>query len=338
MSGPVREEGNTGLIWEHRLALWLPGPPLMGAFLIAACLSAAYLSFQWFFDLRVDRITILLILMIAFILMGCRYMLVGAALDRQQYGLEVPLSDLHETEVRALDVPRDKIRRSRLAGTAGVLAFVGVMEVNLLVNGDPLVMPWIQLHNATVTMLLSVPMGWLFGRTIYFEFMSTPDLPRPQRSDIDLLNLENLYAIGRSGLRTALVWLVGMSIGGLFLLDTGFGLWGAALFLALGFGIGLVVLLRPARGVRSLIRAVKREERARLEPLLRQARDDALTGDASTQGRLTDLLAYKTQVESTPEWPFDSSTLWRFGLYLLIPVASMIGGALVERAVDMVLD
>ncbi|MEE8514703.1 MAG: hypothetical protein V3S73_08305, partial [Gammaproteobacteria bacterium] len=90
--------------------------------------------------------------------------------------------------------------------------------------------------------------------------------------------------------------------------------------------------------VRSLIRAVKREERARLEPLLRQARDDALTGDASTQGRLTDLLAYKTQVESTPEWPFDSSTLWRFGLYLLIPVASMIGGALVERAVDMVLD
>ncbi len=87
-----------------------------------------------------------------------------------------------------------------------------------------------------------------------------------------------------------------------------------------------------------MIRAVKREERARLEPLLRQARDDALTGDASTQGRLTDLLAYKTQIESTPEWPFDSSTLLRFALYLLIPVGSMVGGALVERIVDMVLD
>jgi hypothetical protein len=47
---------------------------------------------------------------------------------------------------------------------------------------------------------------------------------------------------------------------------------------------------------------------------VRQARDDAVTGDGSTQGRLTDLLAYKTQVESTPEWPFDSSTLLRFGL------------------------
>ncbi len=87
-----------------------------------------------------------------------------------------------------------------------------------------------------------------------------------------------------------------------------------------------------------MIRAEKREELARLEPLLRQARDDALTGDVSTQGRLTDLLAYKTQVESTPEWPFDSPTLLRFGLYLFIPVASMVGGALVERVVDMVLD
>ena len=29
----TRVGGNTGLTWELRLALWLPGPPLMGAFL-----------------------------------------------------------------------------------------------------------------------------------------------------------------------------------------------------------------------------------------------------------------------------------------------------------------
>ncbi len=50
------------------------------------------------------------------------------------------------------------------------------------------------------------------------------------------------------------------------------------------------------------------------------------------------LLAYRTQVESTREWSFDSSSLLRFGLYLLIPVASMVGGALLERVVNMVLD
>ena len=332
------EECNTGLIWERRLVLRLPRPLLFGAFLIAACLSAVYLSFQWFFDFRIDRNTILLMLMIAFILMACRYVLVGDALDRQQYGLEEPLSDRHETEVRALHIPRDKIRRSRLAGAAGVLTFVGVMEVILIVNGDPLVTSWTQLHDASVTMALFVLMGWFFGRTVYFEFMSTSHLPRPQRSDIDLLNLENLYAIGCSGLRTALVWLLGMSIGSLFFLDAGFGLWGFVSVFAIGLGIGSVVLLRPAREVRSLIRAAKRDELARLEPLLRQARDDALKDDVSTQGRLTDLLAYKNRVESTPEWPFDSSTLLRFGLYLMIPIGSMVGGVLLDRIVDTVLD
>ncbi len=87
-----------------------------------------------------------------------------------------------------------------------------------------------------------------------------------------------------------------------------------------------------------MIRAVKREELGQLKPRVRQARDDALTGDISTQGRLADLVTYKTQVESTREWSFDSSTLLRFGLYLLIPVASMVGGALVERVVDTLLD
>ncbi len=316
-----------------------------------ACLNAAYLSFQWVFDLHVDRIAILLTLMIAFILMVVRYTALGNSLDRQRFGLEAPLSDRHETEFRALNLPRDKIRRSRLGGAAGVLAFIGLIEVNFFINGDPPVVPWIQLHDRSVTMALTMLIGWFIGRGIYFEFMSTSFRPRPQRSDIDLLNLENLYAlgrsglrgalaclIGRSGLRGALACLIGLSIGGLFFLDTALGLWGILPFFALGLWIGLVALLRPAREVRSLIRAVKSEELERLEPLLRQARDDALTGEVSMQGRLTDLLAYQDRVESTSEWPFDSSTLLRFGLYLLIPVGLMIGGALVERVVDMLLD
>ncbi len=226
MSEPVTEVGSTGLTWERRLALWLPRPLLFGAFLIVACLNAAYLSFQWFFDLRVDRITILLTLMIAFVLMVVRYTALGNALDQQRYGLEVPLPDRHETELRALLLPLDKIRYSRLGGAAGVLAFVGMLEVSFVLNGDPLVVPWIRLHADSVPMALVLLVGWFLGRGSYFEFMSTSHRPRPKKSEIDLLNLENLYAIGRSGLRGALVCLVGMSIGGLFFLDSGFGLWG----------------------------------------------------------------------------------------------------------------
>ena len=37
-------------------------------------------------------------------------------------------------------------------------------------------------------------------------------------------------------------------------------------------------------------------------------------------------MTYQGRIESTPEWRFDSSMLLRFGLYLLIPVGSMLGG------------
>ncbi len=337
MGEPVTDEGNTGLTWEHRLALWLPRPLLFGAFLIAVCFSAAYLSFQWFFDLRVDRAAFGVWLFITWVLMLPRYLL--APLDRQQNGREAALSQRHETEVRALHLPRDTIRRSRLAGAAGVLVYVGLVEAILVVNGDPLVGSWIRLHDSSAIMALMLLLGWFGGRSFYFASAGFYATPGPQRSDIDLLNLEDLYAIGRSGLRGALAWLIIIAIGGLLILPSlGSGLWVLLPVFAISLGIGLFGLLMPAREVRNLIRAVKREELARLEPLLRQARNDALTGNASTQGRLTDLLAYKTQVESTPEWPFDSSTLLRFALYLFIPVASMVGGALVERVVNLVLD
>jgi hypothetical protein len=49
------------------------------------------------------------------------------------------------------------------------------------------------------------------------------------------------------------------------------------------------------------------------------------------------MLAYEARIESVREWPFDTSTLRRFGLFLLIPLVSWIGGALVERAVNAAL-
>ncbi len=337
MSEPVTEESNTALAWENRLALWLPRPPLFGAFLIAICLSAAYLSFQWFFDLRVDRGTFGVVLLITFLLMAPRYFL--DRVDRQKNGMEVSLSDRHQVEVQGLHMPRDAIRVSRFAGAVGVIAFVGLWQLLQVFQGQDFVTPWLRFHRLSATAALFLLLGWLAGRRIYLWSVVIRNTPGPQKSDIDLLNLEDLYAFGRGGLHATLVLYIVLAITGLLVLPgVGSGLWVVLLMFAINLGLGLLTLLRPAHEVRSLIRAVKREELVRLEPLLRQARDDALTGDVSTQGRLTDLLAYKTQVESTPEWSFDSSTFLRFGLYLLIPVASMVGGALVERVVDFVLD
>ena len=46
---------------------------------------------------------------------------------------------------------------------------------------------------------------------------------------------------------------------------------------------------------------------------------------------LADLVAYRGLVDAAREWPFDASTVRRFGLYMLIPLGSWLGGALVER-------
>jgi hypothetical protein len=47
-----------------------------------------------------------------------------------------------------------------------------------------------------------------------------------------------------------------------------------------------------------------------------------------------EVVAYRELIENVRNWPFDSPTLARFGLYLLVPLGSMFGGVLVERFVD----
>ena len=54
--------------------------------------------------------------------------------------------------------------------------------------------------------------------------------------------------------------------------------------------------------------------------------------------KLPGLLAYKHEIESVREWPFDAPTLTRFFLYVAIPLGSWIGGALVERLLGVALD
>ena len=53
MSESVDTENSGVLTWESRLALMLPGPPIIGVVLIAACLIAVYLSFVWLFGLMI---------------------------------------------------------------------------------------------------------------------------------------------------------------------------------------------------------------------------------------------------------------------------------------------
>ena len=104
--------------------------------------------------------------------------------------------------------------------------------------------------------------------------------------------------------------------------------------------LSVSLTLLPVWGVHQAIRAEKQRERDRIlnaiagDEAALEASPLAAHAPSLTGVRLLD---YLEKVERVREWPFDATVLRRFGLYLLIPPLGWIGGALVERGVDRLL-
>ncbi|MDJ0750694.1 MAG: hypothetical protein QNJ11_14500 [Woeseiaceae bacterium] len=152
---------------------------------------------------------------------------------------------------------------------------------------------------------------------------------------MDLLDMRPYTPLIRQGLTNALL-VIGM-VSVLSLLGVESRYWPALI----GFWITFTVLawtglMLPLRGIRRKFKAAKRRELEWCGTRLSACRD-ALKSDSSDRLSIADTLAYKTMIEGLRTWPFDNSTLIRFSLYLLIPLGSWLGGALVERGVDLIL-
>jgi hypothetical protein len=105
--------------------------------------------------------------------------------------------------------------------------------------------------------------------------------------------------------------------------------------------LAALAFLFPVRGLRRQIRARKAEELSKLREKIRHNRelaDGSGSESAEAGAKLPGLLAYKHEIESVREWPFDAPTLTRFFLYVAIPLGSWFGGALVERLLGAALD
>lgn len=98
----------------------------------------------------------------------------------------------------------------------------------------------------------------------------------------------------------------------------------------------LIVLMLPLQGIRMKIRLAKDRELDWCRVKLQESRAQLKTGSGGGLP-LAEVLAYRTLVEDIRNWPFDNPTLTRFMLYLLIPLGSWLGGAFVERGVDLFL-
>ncbi len=164
---------------------------------------------------------------------------------------------------------------------------------------------------------------------------------------IDLLDRAALAPFSRHGLSSALLIIGLVAAFALFLVDMRY-LPMVGIVLVQTLVVGLVALLLPLRGIRSRILEAKRAELEWCRERMRRRRarlDEASGSDAplpvasdSDDSRLDELVAWEARIEAVREWPLDASTFGRFVLYLLIPLGSWAGGALVERWIDALLD
>jgi hypothetical protein len=156
---------------------------------------------------------------------------------------------------------------------------------------------------------------------------------------VDLFDLSGLAPFARQGLLFALLWVLGPSIFAVNAVDRDFAS-SISVLAAVCLVVGTTALLLPVLGVHRRIREAKRAEIGCIEAAIR-GDAAALAGSAiarrASSTSLADLIAYRGWIESRPEWPFDTRMRLRFGLYLVIPVGSWLGGALVERVVTVAL-
>lgn len=188
--------------------------------------------------------------------------------------------------------------------------------------------------------VLNVCLFALLGRMSYLSLRAGRTLSMLGRTatQVRLLDPASREPFARAGLRGAAFWFVGSSIASLLVFEAvAPGVVG--LVLVLTVTIGSLALILPARGIQRAVREAKQAELARVRRAL-EAERGRLTDPLSpeTVARLPVLLAWEARIDAVHTWPFDTPTLLRFALFLLLPLGSWIGGAIVERLLDVWLD
>ncbi len=230
---------------------------------------------------------------------------------------------------------RGALRLAGLSGLAmggGIQLFTDWGESTIQILGLPFETYWHRLMLGTI--------AWFAGRGVYGTIVESRRFARIGRElvTVDLMDQSPVAALPRWGLHSALLGIGALSLCALLFYDfeaapqlpfTVAALMLGTLALA---GVGLLL---PVSGLRDNIREAKRRELAWCHDQIRHARK----GGARSSGlSLADLVAYRGLVESVREWPLDTPTLGRFTLYLVIPPASWLGGALVERLIDALVE
>ncbi len=329
--------------WSARLYQSVPLAPVWLSVGIALGLLGLFLILAWAFggldifragdqalwEYREVRIAFLVASLVGYLPTARHYVAAGARKNGQ--------------DLRPLLGPAQRLEPpdARASRTAGFLGLLFVPFTAFLLDRDP------TLYLQRAYWGAETSFGWVvgalacrsFGLFVYDTLAYArgfSDLGR-RLERIDLLDPRALAPFARQGLRSALLWLILIS---LFSLNAFDFTWFAATGVIALLG-GTTALILPVYGIHQRLGEAKQAELERVHAAIR-GEPEGLAGSplaerAASLG-LADLLAYRKFVESVREWPFDSPSLLRFALYLGIPLGSWLGGAFVERLLGVALD
>ncbi|MCE9650015.1 MAG: hypothetical protein K8R18_10370 [Parvibaculum sp.] len=343
--------GQRSFGWETRFVQSVPLNPFWTGAIVATLIFASYLSCAAWNDLAViveidgdpalssDTWTAL-----------CMALLCWCILSIGEYSRRANLAEvrslarlgIHADGERLATLEFGSTRASHLRATAfGLLgAVLGILFYALVYrpSGHPVLPGDMTLTNVWFLVLTLGLFAEIF-RSLSFLRLHTNAFIRDidDGLEIDLLDISKLDGLGRIALRGALPWFVTGTIVLLLLLGQN----STEYFLLLVAGLAAsatTVFVLPMLRVHRLIDAAKKSELVRLRRAVADARDLFERGGGEADrvaARLAALLALEARVESAREWPLDISTMVRFALYLALPLGSWLGGAVVERVLDI---
>jgi len=331
---------------EDRLARAVGGGPLRVAFVVLGALVGLHLLWTGVLTALgrpvpeagpmagAHRVAVTLALLVAFLLAVPRWVVARDRHDLRRAGWLPP----DGPEEPATAGPPTVQRRAAWAGAGGAAAGLATslaVALSLPEVGLPtLALSAFWLTPWTSAWVLTPLVTALVLRALVFQLHGSRVAREAARSavPVDLLDLRRLHVAGRMALRNSLLWIGGMSIALLLLLDSAGG-WIVGLWVAGVVTAAVAGLVAPVLGLRDRIRAEREAALAETEDELRLLRDRERAGRAGPDGRVADLLAWHRYVSDLSDWPYDATTRVRFALFLLIPLGSWLAGAVVEELV-----
>ena len=182
--------------------------------------------------------------------------------------------------------------------------------------------------------LLGISMSLLI-HAIVSDSVRFRDLSRRLIS-IDLIDLNRYAPFTKLGLSNAIIIMGFVSIFAFPVIVERYVLLVGSI-VSLGIVAALLGLLLPVWGLRGRIKAEKAKEAAWCRARIPAARTALKEGKEGAGQELAGLLVYLQKVEDVNVWPLASGGIFRFALFMLIPLGSWAGGALVDRLVDSAL-